>query len=64
MKIGMIGLGKMGLNLAKNLNDHEIEVYGYDIDQTIKGKVEESGIQFISSVDELLHQLEGETKTV
>ena len=26
MKFGMIGLGKMGMNLVKNAVDHEIEV--------------------------------------
>jgi len=30
MKIGIIGLGKMGLNLALNMLDHDIEVVGYD----------------------------------
>ncbi|TVP96088.1 MAG: decarboxylating 6-phosphogluconate dehydrogenase [Acholeplasmatales bacterium] len=29
-KIGMIGLGKMGYNLALNLIDHGVEVHGYD----------------------------------
>ena len=29
-QIGMIGLGKMGLNLALNLLDHKVEVHGYD----------------------------------
>lgn len=31
MKIGMIGLGKMGLNLVKNMNDHGHEVVAYDL---------------------------------
>lgn len=30
MKLGIIGLGKMGLNLALNLSDHSIHVEGYD----------------------------------
>ncbi|WP_262315812.1 phosphogluconate dehydrogenase (NAD(+)-dependent, decarboxylating) [Lacticaseibacillus parakribbianus] len=31
MKIGMIGLGKMGLNLVKNLRDHGIDVAANDL---------------------------------
>ena len=31
MKFGMIGLGKMGMNLVKNAVDHEIEVVAYDL---------------------------------
>lgn len=30
MKIGLIGLGKMGLNLALNMIEHDIHVVGYD----------------------------------
>ncbi|MCI1277209.1 MAG: decarboxylating 6-phosphogluconate dehydrogenase [Pediococcus acidilactici] len=31
MEIGLIGLGKMGLNLAKNMRDHQIEVVAFDL---------------------------------
>ncbi|KAA9290495.1 MULTISPECIES: phosphogluconate dehydrogenase (NAD(+)-dependent, decarboxylating) [Aerococcus] len=30
MKIGMIGLGKMGASLAENMSNHGVEVLGYD----------------------------------
>jgi 6-phosphogluconate dehydrogenase len=30
MKIGLIGLGKMGYNLALNMKDHNFDVVGYD----------------------------------
>lgn len=32
MKVGLIGLGKMGLNLGKNLIDHNYEVAAFDLD--------------------------------
>lgn len=32
MRIGLIGLGKMGLNLVQNLLDHGHEVVGFDLD--------------------------------
>ncbi len=40
MKFGMIGLGKMGMNLVKNAVDHEIEVVAYDVNAEA---VEEAG---------------------
>ncbi|WP_250637627.1 NAD(P)-binding domain-containing protein [Paenibacillus crassostreae] len=31
MKVGLIGLGKMGLNLGKNLIDHKHDVVAFDL---------------------------------
>ncbi|NIK16218.1 6-phosphogluconate dehydrogenase (decarboxylating) [Saccharococcus thermophilus] len=31
MRVGLIGLGKMGLNLGKNLIDHKHEVVAFDV---------------------------------
>ena len=31
MQVGLIGLGKMGLNLGKNLMDHHHQVVAYDL---------------------------------
>ena len=31
MRIGLIGLGKMGANLAMNFKDHNHDVLGYDL---------------------------------
>ncbi|WP_242448627.1 NAD(P)-binding domain-containing protein, partial [Bacillus thuringiensis] len=31
MQVGLIGLGKMGLNLGKNLMDHKHEVVAFDL---------------------------------
>ncbi|MDU1629525.1 MAG: decarboxylating 6-phosphogluconate dehydrogenase [Lactococcus lactis] len=59
MKFGMIGLGKMGMNLVKNAVDHEIEVVAYDV---YAEAVEEAGnysekITAVKSIDELLAEL-------
>lgn len=35
MKIGLIGLGKMGLNLALNLAEQNFEVIGFDVNEEI-----------------------------
>ncbi|WP_461216865.1 phosphogluconate dehydrogenase (NAD(+)-dependent, decarboxylating) [Lactococcus cremoris] len=65
MKFGMIGLGKMGMNLVKNAVDHEIEVVAYDVNAEA---VEEAGnysekITAVKSIDELLTEL-SETKII
>ncbi|GKW46061.1 MULTISPECIES: phosphogluconate dehydrogenase (NAD(+)-dependent, decarboxylating) [unclassified Planococcus (in: firmicutes)] len=54
MQIGVIGLGKMGLNLALNLVDHGHKVIGYDSHAAI----EESGFKKTSSISELVEKLE------
>lgn len=59
MKFGMIGLGKMGMNLVKNAVDHEIEVVACDVNAEA---VEEAGnysekITAVKSIDELLTEL-------
>ncbi len=58
MKIGMIGLGKMGYNLALNMKDNGIEVVGYN--RSI-GKVEtirEEGVEATDDLDELIASLD------
>lgn len=54
MQIGVIGLGKMGMNLALNIREHGHEVIGYD-SQLIN---EEIGFETVSSVKELVEALE------
>lgn len=53
MQIGVIGLGKMGLNLALNLADHGHEVVGYDS----HAEIEESGFMTVSSIKALIGKL-------
>ena len=64
MEIGLIGLGKMGMNLAANLKDHGHIVIGYDLDETARCKTEQQGIQTVSSLDALIEQLQEERKVV
>lgn len=63
MKIGLIGLGKMGYNLALNLKRKGHEVWGYDIDQTILQKINSDGVPTANSLDQLVQQL-GENKVL
>jgi len=52
MEIAIIGLGKMGMNLALNLTDHGHTVVGYDANA-----VEESGFKIAESLEELVQSL-------
>ncbi|WP_101842938.1 phosphogluconate dehydrogenase (NAD(+)-dependent, decarboxylating) [Halobacillus sp. Marseille-P3879] len=57
MKIGMVGLGKMGLNLTLNLLDHDHEVVGYDTDLTIQDKVKHEKFFYRSSLEQLVAEI-------
>jgi len=58
MKIGLIGLGKMGLNLGKNLMEHHHEVAAFDINtESVKELRHSGGIGFLS-LQELIYSLE------
>jgi 6-phosphogluconate dehydrogenase len=57
MKIGMIGLGKMGLNLALNMVDHNIEVFGYDAYLKPDVKNENKDIVYKESLKEVVDAL-------
>lgn len=59
MKFGMIGLGKMGMNLVKNAVDHEIEVVAYDLNtKAVEEAMDYSDkITAVSTIENLLTEL-------
>ena len=59
MKFGMIGLGKMGMNLVKNAVDHEIEVVAYDLNTKAveEAKDYSDKITAVSTIEKLLTEL-------
>lgn len=59
MKFGMIGLGKMGMNLVKNAVDHDIEVVAYDVNQTALARVKNYSekITAVDNLEKLLTEL-------
>lgn len=57
MKIGLIGLGKMGSNLALNLKNHSIEVIGFDTCKIAREKMIEEGVPTVSTIRELVDSL-------
>jgi 6-phosphogluconate dehydrogenase len=54
MRVGMIGLGKMGYNLLQNMHDNNIQVYGCDINKSILDKAKKDGFTVYSSLEEML----------
>lgn len=58
MKVGLIGLGKMGLNLGKNLIDHKHEVVAFDLNSDAVEEMRTYGATGVSSLKELVLSLE------
>lgn len=57
MNIGIVGLGKMGYNLALNLKDHNHEVTAFDKDQNAVERIKGEGITGVASIEELVQNL-------
>ncbi|MCU9615024.1 decarboxylating 6-phosphogluconate dehydrogenase [Caldibacillus lycopersici] len=57
MKIGMIGLGKMGYNLSLNLRDNGFQVIAYDKNEEVLPKIAKEDIQTAASIKELAANL-------
>ena len=58
MRIAMIGLGKMGANMARRLCRADIEVVGYNRSKDIISQLaDEEGMLAASSIDDLIQQL-------
>ena len=53
MEIGLIGLGKMGHQLALNLLDKGHNVTGYDVMEASRKQAEDAGIKTAASLEEL-----------
>ena len=57
MKLGFIGLGKMGANMVENLLDHEHEVVVYDLSQEAVAKLTGKGAHPADSLEDMAAQL-------
>lgn len=55
MKIAIIGLGKMGLNIACNLKDHNYEVVGLDLSDEAKENAKKLGIKTFDNLESLVN---------
>lgn len=59
MEIGVVGMGKMGLNLAFNLKDHGYEVKGVDVAKDVLQTAKQGGIESFQTVTELVASFKG-----
>jgi 6-phosphogluconate dehydrogenase len=59
MQIGLVGLGKMGFNLAVNIHRHQHEVIAFDVNEQALASVRQKGMTAVSSLDELPRRLSG-----
>ncbi|KRM61954.1 6-phosphogluconate dehydrogenase-like protein [Paucilactobacillus vaccinostercus DSM 20634] len=57
MRVGMIGLGKMGLNLTKNMLRNGIEVVGFDLAKDNVVAAQEAGATPADSLEDLVSKL-------
>ena len=60
MKIRLIGLGKMGMNIALNLLDHGHEVIAYAPSEKTRISVREEGISVVEDIPTLMNKEKGE----
>lgn len=59
MQIGLIGLGKMGYNLALNFKSKGHQVIAYDVNKVAMEKIASEGIKTAPSVNDLVNSLKG-----
>jgi len=57
MRIGMVGLGRMGANMARRLIDHAHEVVGFDLGAEARDAVAAFGADTASTLEELAAKL-------
>lgn len=57
MQIGLVGLGKMGFNLALNIKDHGHDIVGYDLNEELLAKARTEGIKTVTTIESLVESL-------
>lgn len=58
MQIGLIGLGKMGYNLALNMRDKGVDIRVYNRSKEIVESIGKEGIKTFASIEELVKSLD------
>jgi len=57
MKLGFIGLGRMGFNIVLNLKDHRIPVVAYNRSKDAVKQIKKHGVEVAYSIKELIGKL-------
>jgi len=58
MKVGLVGLGKMGLNLGQNLLDHQHEVVAFDLNTQAVEEMKSYGATGVASLQDMVQALD------
>lgn len=58
MKVGLIGLGKMGYNLALNMMDHQHQVVAFDLDKAAVERLASEGAEAATSIADMVAKLD------
>lgn len=58
MQVGLIGLGKMGLNLGQNLIDHKHQVVAYDLNANAVDEMKKYGAEGTTNIKDLIQSLD------
>lgn len=59
MRFGIVGLGRMGANLARHAREKGYQVVGYDPNESTRKELHREGVEPASSIAELAAKLEG-----
>ena len=57
MKLGFIGLGKMGFNIVLNLKDHKVDIVAYNRSPEPVKEIKKKKVEVAFSVEELMNKL-------
>lgn len=58
MKVGIVGLGKMGLNLGQNLLDHQHDVVAFDLNKQAVEEMSSYGAKGVHTLEQLVQAME------
>lgn len=59
MEIGLVGLGKMGFNIAQNMLDHDFKVIAFDTNKETVDKISSHGATGAHSLEDLTKSFTG-----
>jgi 6-phosphogluconate dehydrogenase len=59
MEIGLVGLGKMGFNLAQNIHNHKHQLKAFDLNVELVNGIAKKGVQTVSSLEALVKSFTG-----
>ncbi len=57
MQVGLIGLGKMGFNLALNMKRNKHDVVAYDLNKDLADRIASQGVSVAASIENLVARL-------